>query len=273
MPIISQKHHKHFERYGYMVIENSVPIELCNAVVEAIFDFLEMNPDNPDDWYQLPHKPGAGMVEMYQHQAMWNVYQYPLIHQIYTEIYGTHRIWVHPDRVNMKPPLHPSYPEWDHKGMYHWDVDTSKLPVTFGTQGVLFLTDTADNQGSFVCWPGAHKSLIDNKRPWVPELSPENFIQVSASAGSLLIWHRALPHGNGRNTSNLPRFAQYMNFYPVPEPMDEARRQERITLWKERRALGRGPWPGDPRGWEAKNYGPAKLTELGRKLLGLDLWN
>ena len=142
MPIISQKHHKHFERYGYMVIENSVPIELCNAVVEAIFDFLEMNPDNPDDWYQLPHKPGAGMVEMYQHQAMWNVYQYPLIHQIYTEIYGTHRIWVHPDRVNMKPPLHPSYPEWDHKGMYHWDVDTSKLPVTFGTQEVLFLTDT-----------------------------------------------------------------------------------------------------------------------------------
>ena len=49
MPIILQKHHKHFERYSYMVIENSVPIELCNAVVEAIFDFLEMNPDNPDD--------------------------------------------------------------------------------------------------------------------------------------------------------------------------------------------------------------------------------
>ena len=47
-----------------MVIENSVPIELCNAVVGAIFDFLEMNPDNPDDWYRLPHKPGAGMVEM-----------------------------------------------------------------------------------------------------------------------------------------------------------------------------------------------------------------
>ena len=64
-----------------------------------------------------------------------------------------------------------------------------------------------------------------------------------------------------------------MNFYPVPEPMDEARRQERITLRKEWRALGRGPWPEDPRGWEAKNYGPAKLTELGRKLLGLDLWN
>ena len=53
----------------------------------------------------------------------------------------------------MKPPKHPDYPEWDHKGMYHWDADTSNLPVRFSTQGVLFLRDTDDNQGSFVCWP------------------------------------------------------------------------------------------------------------------------
>ena len=31
--------------------------------------------------------------------------------------------------------------------MYHWDADTSVLPVTFRTQGVLYLTDTAYNQG------------------------------------------------------------------------------------------------------------------------------
>ena len=106
----------------------------------------------------------------------------------------------------------------------------------------------------------------------MPEIDPERFVQVPAKAGSLLIWHRALPHGNGRNTSDKPRLAQYMNFYPVPEPMDEARRKERITLWRERRALGRAAWPGDPRGWEAENYGPAELTDIGRKLLGLDLW-
>ncbi len=157
-----------------------------------------------NDWYRAPHKPGAGMVEMYHHQAMWNVYQHPPIHQIYSEVYGTERIWVHQDRVNMKPPKHPGYPEWDHKGMYHWDADTSKLPVHFSTQGVLFLQDTADNQGSFICWPGAHKSLIDKENPWVPELSLDKFIQVPAKAGSLLIWHIVLPHGNGRNTSDKP---------------------------------------------------------------------
>ena len=96
----------------------------------------------------------------------------------------------------MKPPKYLDYPEWDHKGMYHWDADTSKLPVRFRTQGVLFLTDTADNQGSFVRWPGAHKSLIDKENPWVPEISSEHFIQVPGKAGSLLIWHVALPHGN-----------------------------------------------------------------------------
>ncbi len=107
----------------------------------------------------------------------------------------------------------------------------------------------------------------------MPEIDTERFVQVPAKAGSLLIWHHALPHGNGRNTSDKPRLAQYMNFYPVPEPMDEARREERITLWRERRALGRAAWPGDPRGWEANNYGPAELTSIGRKLLGIDLWS
>ncbi len=273
MAILTQAHHDHFDEYGYMVIENAVPIELCDAVVDAIFAFLEMDPSDPNDWYRAPHKPGAGMVEMYHHQAMWNVYQHPPIHQIYSEVYGTERIWVHQDRVNMKPPKHPGYPEWDHKGMYHWDADTSKLPVHFSTQGVLFLQDTADNQGSFICWPGAHKSLIDKENPWVPELSVDKFIQVPAKAGSLLIWHIALPHGNGRNTSDKPRLAQYMNYYRAPNPMNEERRRERITLWRERRALGHGPYPGDPRGWEAKNYGSPELTPLGRKLLGLDLWD
>ena len=213
------------------------------------------------------------MVEMYQHQSMWNVYQHPPIHQIYTEVYGTERIWVYPDRVNMKPPLHPDHPDWDHKGMYHWDVNTSKLPVRFGTQGVLFLTHTADNQGSFICWPRAHKSLINKESPWVPEISLGDFIQVPAKVGSLLIWHIALPHAKRTNTSNSPRLAQYRNYYPVPDPMDEERRQERITLWQARRALGRGAYPGEPRGWEAKNYGSAELTPLGRKLLGLDCWD
>ncbi len=75
--------------------------------------------------------------------------------------------------------------------MYHWDADTSVLPVTFGTQGVLYLTDMTDNQGSFVCWPGAHKSLIDPDQPWLPEIDPAQFVRIPGLVGSLLAWHRA----------------------------------------------------------------------------------
>ena len=60
MAILTQAHHDHFDEYGYMVIADAVPIELCKAVVDAIFDYLEMDPSNPNDWYRAPHKPGAG---------------------------------------------------------------------------------------------------------------------------------------------------------------------------------------------------------------------
>ena len=41
MSILTQAHRDHFDEYGYMVIENAVPIELYEAVVDAIFAFLE----------------------------------------------------------------------------------------------------------------------------------------------------------------------------------------------------------------------------------------
>ena len=121
------------------------------------------------------------MVEMYQHQAMWNVYQHLPIHEVFKDLYATERIWVHSDRVNMQPPCHADYLERDHKAMYHWDAGTS----------VLYLTDTTDNQGSFVCWPGAHKSLIDPDQPWLPEIDPAQFVRIPGPVGSLLVWHRA----------------------------------------------------------------------------------
>ena len=52
---------------------------------------------------------------------------------------------------------------------------------------------------------------------------------------------------------------------------DEEYRQQRIRLWKSREALSFRAFPDDPRGWE-KERPSARLTALGRKLLGLDYW-
>jgi hypothetical protein len=267
------------------VIPNAVQQENLDRMVETIWQFLDMDPDDSETWYK--YKPytrddrsspisGAGMVEMYQHQALWDNRQHPKIHQAFSEIWDDERLWVSIDRANMKPPARDDRPEWGHQGMIHWDVDTSEQPIRFGVQGVLYLTDTAENQGGFQCVPGFNntfeewvKTQPEDRNPHQPDLADLQVKSIAGKAGDLLIWHRLLAHGNGHNTSDKPRLAQYITMSPAPKDSEEAR-QGRIKAWQERRPLSN--WPGDSRDWEHERQEPAVLTELGRKLLGVDLW-
>ncbi len=231
--VLSQDDLASWEANGYVVIPNAVPPENLQAAVDAIWAFLNLRPDNPEDWYRYqpstPDHHGApisqsGMVELYQHQALWDNRQYPKIHQAFSEIWGTHQLWVSLDRANMKPPSRPDQPAWDHRGMIHWDIDTSTLPIPFGIQGVLYLTDTAEHQGGFQCVPGFHKQFYrwvktqaadrDTRRP---DLNGLEVKSIAGSAGDLIIWHQLLAHGNGHNRSEEPRLAQYIAMSPAQE--------------------------------------------------------
>jgi hypothetical protein len=277
MAILSAADHAFFEENGYVVIPNAVPRENLEAAIDAIWEILGMDRNDPGDWYREPLRT-SGMVEIYQHQALWDNRQYPRVHEIFTEILGTERLWVSIDRACMKPPRHPDHPEYDHKGFIHWDVDVTKLPVPFGVQGVLYLADTAEDQGGFQCVPGGHRgveewvrSLPPDQDPRRPDLTGRTVQPIPGKAGDLLIWNRLLPHGNGHNVSDRPRLAQYISMYPAREE-DEERRQERISQWHEHRPPRNKTFPGDPRYWEEQNETTAELTPLGRKLLGLDRW-
>ena len=139
MPILSPDDLRMFAEQGYLHVPGVVPEEKCEAVIAALFEFLGMDRTCPEDWYRAPLKPG-GMVELYQHQTLWDTRQEPRVHQLFAELLGTEALWVTIDRAGFKPPRHPEHPEYDHKGFIHWDVDTSKLPVRFGVQGVLYLS-------------------------------------------------------------------------------------------------------------------------------------
>jgi hypothetical protein len=280
MPILSPADHAFFQENGYVVVPNTVPQENLDAVIDAVWEFLGMDPNDPEDWYREPHRPG-GMVEIYQHQALWNNRQHPRVYQVFTEILGAERLWVTVDRACMKPPQHPAHPEYDHKGFIHWDVDTSKLPVPFGVQGVLYLTDTAVDQGGFQCVPGMHrgleewvKTLPPDRDPRRPDLTGRTVQPIPGKAGDLLIWNNLLPHGNGHNVSKRPRLAQFISMHRAREE-DEERRQHRIHCWQNRLppTLGKPPFPGDRRRIEEQFGKTAELTPLGRKLLGLDRWD
>jgi len=286
MTVLSKADWAFWEENGYVIIPNAVPQENLDRMVEAIWWFLDMDPEDSETWYK--HKPftrdnrcspisAGGMVEMYQHQAIWDNRQHPRVYQAFAEIWGEEKLWVSLDRANMKPPAREDKPDWNNRGMIHWDLDTSQQPIQFGVQGVLYLTDTAEDQGGFQCVPGFNntfeewvKTQPEDRNPHHPDLTGLDVSSIPGKAGDLLIWHRLLAHGNGHNTSDKPRLAQYITMSPARTD-DEAARQARVASWQERRPMPN--WPGDPRAWEKEKQQTAELTPLGKKLLGVDQWN
>ena len=73
--------------------------------------------------------------------ALWDNRQSPKVHQAFSEIWGTEKLWVSVDRACMKLPVREDNPDYNYKGFVHWDVDTANHPVPFGVQGVFYLTD------------------------------------------------------------------------------------------------------------------------------------
>ena len=286
MTVLSKADRAFWEANGYVIVPNAVPQENLDRMVEAIWWFLDMDPEDSETWYK--HKPftrdnrcspisAGGMVEMYQHQAIWDNRQHPKVYQAFAEIWGEERLWVSLDRANMKPPAREDKPDWNNRGMIHWDLDTSQQPIQFGVQGVLYLTDTAEDQGGFQCVPGFNNTFEEwvktqpkDRNPHNPDLAGLDVKVIPGNAGDLLIWHRLLAHGNGHNTSDKPRLAQYITMSPAPAD-DESARQARVTSWQERRPMP--DWPGDPRAWEQEKQQTAELTSLGKKLLGVDPWD
>ena len=90
-------------------------------------------------------------------------------------------------------------------------------------QGVLYLSDTAANQGAFTCIPGFHRCIAD----WLETLSEEDDSRsrmqaefghqakpIAGKEGDLVIWNSLLPHGSSPNSADRPRIAQYITMTP-----------------------------------------------------------
>ena len=286
MQVLDQEQMASFDENGYVVVHQAVSPEKVAAVVEAIYRFLEIPREPSDAWYAPPVNVG-GNVEMYQAPAMWDTRQDPKVYGAFRQIWDRDALWVSFDRASFKPPPHPDYPRWQKTGFMHLDANPFKGPIRFAVQGVLYLTDTAEDQGGFHCMPGWHKRRED----WIavaeeatgkegansvsgeamyklPDVTP-----IAGKAGDLIIWHRGLPHGNGWNTSRRPRLAQYINMFPAGD-VDSDKARDRVKAWREHSGpvYRRPPFPGDDRNWEIEHGETAELTELGEKLLGLKAW-
>jgi Phytanoyl-CoA dioxygenase (PhyH) len=282
LTLLSEKDWNFWTANGYIVIKNAVPEEQVRRLADFLWEFEEKDPGDPTTWYAPPRAEmkmkeltNTGMVEVYNHQLLWDNRQYPTIHQAFTDIWGTEKLWVTIDRANLNFPIREGY---EQKGFIHWDYDPETKPQN--VQGVLALADQDDeNMGGFQCIPELYRTYDawkltqpDDRDHFKPDVTGFEIVKVKMNAGDLLIFNSLEPHGIRPNMSkDKVRLAQYISMMPAEEDNEELR-QWRITSWKERKAPEGYAFPGDPRNWEQTKYKTAELSALGKKLLGLDRW-
>lgn len=275
----------HFWREnGYIVIKGAVAKEQARQTAEFLWEFEEKDAQDPSTWYTAPRAEiqmkelaGTGMVEVYNHQHLWNNRQSRRIYEAFTDIWGTDKLWVTIDRANLNFPIRK---EHSYKGFIHWDYDPETKPQQ--VQGVLALADQTDpNMGGFQCIPWLYRNYDqwkldqpEDRNRFQPDITglEEKIVKVPLEAGDLLIFNSMQPHGIRPNLSeDKVRIAQYISMMPAQED-NESLRSWRIKSWKDRIAPEGYAFPGDPRNWEKTRYETATLSELGEKILGLKSW-
>ena len=264
--VLTQEQCRRFDETGVLVVPNAVPANLVAAARDVVFNHVGVSwPDlRVADARATVQRPSIITDDALSHcDAFWATRTHPNIRDIFADIYQTDDLLTTFDRCNFTPSQGMRVAalraagnaaeaaalqeklesgqlarEAGRGSKLHWDKDLyTERPLSFAVQAVLYLTDTAENQGGLRVIPGFHRRpdaaafLRDRKPrsfadrvarrdlmgapfPPVPYDDPE-CVSVAAPAGSLVIWASVLPHGAGVNVHpTQPRVAQYLTCVP-----------------------------------------------------------
>jgi hypothetical protein len=216
-----------FGEHGYVVLRGAVTREAARAAEDAIWSHLQMDRDDPQTWYRGSHGHSI-WVPLIRDPALDANRASPRIAAAFAQLWKRSDLWPTVDQSGFNPP---ETPDWRFPGPHlHWDVSLA-LPIPFGLQGILYLVDTAADQGAFTCVPGFHRRI----ESWIGGLPPgadprreilgnKESVAVEATAGDMIIWQHALPHGASPNRATRPRIVQYISLQPSST--------EHSAIWK-----------------------------------------
>ncbi|TQV87325.1 phytanoyl-CoA dioxygenase family protein [Aliikangiella coralliicola] len=276
---------------GYVVFESILSQALCQQSIDAICDFMEVKQFDSSTWYKENPLNGTGSVPMHHHPAFWQVRQDPDVYRAFCEMLEEKELWVTMDRASFKPPCRYDLEQYgDDQNPLHWDYDFRKVDGEV-YQGLVYLTDTESEQGAFACVPSLYREIVEdrfeNSQGFsqfqinglflhdVYDCQESEIVKVAAPAGSLIIFDSRLPHGNVATHHNKPRFVQFISMfkansrYGVPDVLFQ-QQADRVECY-----LKSLP-PSWLTGWNGQlaqePFAPQPLTELGRRLVGLESW-
>lgn len=207
-----------WNKNGYLVLKNVITKQQCLATQQAIWDFLEMNPNDSSTWYNFHPQQKGLMLTFTHHPTLDANRNSPIIQKAYEQLYNSTKIYKTIDKVSFNPPETDSFHFLGSK--LHWDASLVP-PIPFSLQGLLYLSDCGVNDGAFNCVPGFHLEIENWLNSLPPDINPREEalktlkpVAVTGSAGDLVIWHQALPHCATPNYGHKPRMVQYLTYLP-----------------------------------------------------------
>ena len=218
-PVLDEAELAFWDEHGYVVVPEALSTEEVSALRDLVWDTLGASPDDPASWYAA--ETDGIMISLYRHPAIAAARRKARIHKAFAQLWGSENLWVTIDRLGFNPPETATHRFAGSD--IHWDVSLVQ-PIPFGTQAVLYLTDTADDQGAFRCVPGFHRGIdawldgLGDADPRAVDFSADEK-RVAASAGDLVIWRQDLPHAASPNRSERPRLVMYLNYYSPDMPI------------------------------------------------------
>lgn len=217
--VFGEEEMEFWQKNGYIVLKNAVTQAEVEAARQAIWAHLGANLEEEESWYK-GHKDLWGiMLVIHQHAAFRAIRASKRIRRAYQQLYGTKDIYKVIDKVGFNPPNSANFP---FKGSdLHWDTSLV-LPIPDRFQGLLYLTDTGENEGAFHCVAGFHLEIENWLHSLAPDINPREIAPktlkaspITGNAGDFVIWHQALPHCATPNKGKTPRMVQYFTYLPL----------------------------------------------------------
>ncbi len=216
--ILSETDLLFWKENGYVVIKNVISEQDCELSRAAIWEFLQMNPNDKSSWYK-PHIEQKGMMlTLTNHPALNKNRESLKIKRAYEQLYNSKQIYKTIDKVSFNLPVTPHYKFAGSE--LHWDISL-KPPIPLGMQGLLYLSDCSETDGAFHCVPGFHNDIdtwlsnlpaTEHPRAKVTHLKST---PITGKAGDFIIWHHALPHCATPNYGQYPRLVQYLTYKTI----------------------------------------------------------
>ncbi len=257
-----------------MVIRGVIPRSLTANAVRDIAAFAGADLTDSATWYKSAPELD-GVVPMHHAQSQWDIRQCPSLYQVFTEFFENPLLMVDINRCIFCPPAHPSVPDIS-RGTIHWDADP-RVPGPGSLQAVVLLTDVGRDAGGFQCVPEVYQNLEawlerhasrEDFNFFEPGLNRAETTQVEGQAGDVILWSTKLPHGTAPNFSSRPRMAAFVTMQP---PGDyEQMRASLHACWLTKRAPQQ--WRGLAGQIDPEPGPPARLSDLGLKLIGVRRW-